>query len=1132
MFESVGYPSEDRIFVFNGDYVDRGSLSMEVIVLLFLLKIRFPSSVTLLRGNHESDVMNSVCGFRTECSTKYSRFVYFLFRDAFNQLPVGALISDDPQDEAIFGGEDEIEVMKMQKDDTPIQRPVDFVNVVQEKKKERKSKQSSKEKEKEKKEKEKEKEENKNEEENVAAQYEYGFGSRAGTFFEGCGVCGNSFGVLSDDAQSLSSISSSENEDDDESGSDEEEAKEKEAKEKETIRKEEEEEKEEKEEEYIGDEYEMKAIELEYEMKRKKCEEFISRLKQPKDPNSTRVLVIHGGLPSNDNVILANIELLNRRQQPSDDEDLFSDLLWTDPHNGKERVKSIRGFRTDFGSDATELFVRQNQLSYFIRSHQMVMDGIEITHKQKCVTVFSAPCYCDVNANKGAVLQLYPSRAMADKDEGEKKSAEEVNENEKDASEKELVEEEKNEEKAKEEIKLDDKSECENTKAEEVPTLESEVNTQSNHNEIENTEMNHNTSFITDEEIEIIRKQSMNFLLEDEENERFAKEEELIDRHYKIKRRFASFRKRRYLEINSEISNEKSNESSNEEKKEDYFKLESENDKREEKKEVEAKAEKEKEKEKQNENSDNEHETADGSDICSSNSEEKEEYKFSRKSPELSKFEQFRAMEDRQVNVEDLSGTEEDDPNEPTEAELRQRRSAVEKRKKDLSIERRKKRYMQFSKRTTSSGTKNRWNPNEAVMQMHRGVKIGTAGASGKKYYVRGGDGHKKRLYVVKKDDDEQPSETKVTEDSEKKEECTETEMNEKTESKKNDERDICNEVVCEKVCDVKHKKSKLKKDDSNVLEHAIASATTKESEMPLLLKRPSTTHNVTHHQKMEPSPQTDKLASNASETAGVEESQDLSSQKESKMRPVTATVAVKDSHAALSRRRVVTASRNRISSSEAVLPYEYHNDHLEKEIVSKKENQKEQENNGEKKKSTLKSFMNRVSNFFSFSNSKQHSSSSSSSTRLEHSPDYPVDTKSEDLTLKLQSSILSDSQMQSHKDAKDPKAKQSLSRSLSASGKLSASSALSSSSASSSTSSSSSPSSSTTTSSTHPLNSPAHPIISRFETSIPCLFAVTFTSTPHKGFESMKYASPAQRRDVERKRQEARRRSARAAKA
>jgi hypothetical protein len=53
MFQ-VGGEIPDTNYLFMGDYVDRGSKSVEVITLLMILKLRFPNRICLLRGNHET----------------------------------------------------------------------------------------------------------------------------------------------------------------------------------------------------------------------------------------------------------------------------------------------------------------------------------------------------------------------------------------------------------------------------------------------------------------------------------------------------------------------------------------------------------------------------------------------------------------------------------------------------------------------------------------------------------------------------------------------------------------------------------------------------------------------------------------------------------------------------------------------------------------------------------------------------------------------------------------------------------------------------------------------------------------------------------------------------------------------
>ncbi|KAL1110136.1 hypothetical protein AAG570_008213, partial [Ranatra chinensis] len=120
---------------------------------------------------------------------------------------------------------------------------------------------------------------------------------------------------------------------------------------------------------------------------------------------NNRVLVMHGGLFSTDNVTLEDIEKIDRNRQPPD-EGLMCELLWSDPQPAYGRAPSKRGVGVQFGPDITDKFIRQNKLDYIIRSHEVKNDGYEIAHDGKCITVFSAPNYCDTMGNKGAYITL------------------------------------------------------------------------------------------------------------------------------------------------------------------------------------------------------------------------------------------------------------------------------------------------------------------------------------------------------------------------------------------------------------------------------------------------------------------------------------------------------------------------------------------------------------------------------------------------------------------------------------------------------------------------------------------------------------------------------------------------------
>ncbi|KAL3094831.1 hypothetical protein niasHS_006126 [Heterodera schachtii] len=97
IFNKMGYPPFTK-YMFLGDIVDRGSQSVETIVLLLLYKVRYPTKFYVLRGNHECASINRTYGFYDEINERYGHHnvkpLWERFNMTFAWLPFVGLVSD------------------------------------------------------------------------------------------------------------------------------------------------------------------------------------------------------------------------------------------------------------------------------------------------------------------------------------------------------------------------------------------------------------------------------------------------------------------------------------------------------------------------------------------------------------------------------------------------------------------------------------------------------------------------------------------------------------------------------------------------------------------------------------------------------------------------------------------------------------------------------------------------------------------------------------------------------------------------------------------------------------------------------------------------------------------------------
>ena len=92
IFNNVGFPP-DVNYLFLGDYIDRGQFSIETILLLMCIKMKYAENFILLRGNHETRLINRIYGFYDDLNKRFGTpRLYEDFTKMFEMMPLTGLV--------------------------------------------------------------------------------------------------------------------------------------------------------------------------------------------------------------------------------------------------------------------------------------------------------------------------------------------------------------------------------------------------------------------------------------------------------------------------------------------------------------------------------------------------------------------------------------------------------------------------------------------------------------------------------------------------------------------------------------------------------------------------------------------------------------------------------------------------------------------------------------------------------------------------------------------------------------------------------------------------------------------------------------------------------------------------------
>ncbi|KAI8972671.1 serine/threonine protein phosphatase [Pilobolus umbonatus] len=118
-----------------------------------------------------------------------------------------------------------------------------------------------------------------------------------------------------------------------------------------------------------------------------------------------KIFCVHGGISP----ALYSMNDLRVIPRPTEipEVGLINDILWSDPSDTAHGWEANdRGVSVSFGKGIVNDFLARFDLDLICRAHMVVEDGYQFFNEKTLVTVFSAPNYCGIFDNFGAIMSI------------------------------------------------------------------------------------------------------------------------------------------------------------------------------------------------------------------------------------------------------------------------------------------------------------------------------------------------------------------------------------------------------------------------------------------------------------------------------------------------------------------------------------------------------------------------------------------------------------------------------------------------------------------------------------------------------------------------------------------------------